>query len=175
MLSPDPSRRLRAQQDRHEHLAVRRAGADDSAFVLSLAYQAFAVYGSYDSYMEDWLRDDAVRTHVAELDGRRAGFFMVTSYEDDEHPGRHVADLVAIAVAPELQSRGIGKRLLDDAVRVARSLEPTVSEMWLVVAEGNSRAQRFFARHGFRRGRGVGVYPAGQRALRMFRPIGEGL
>jgi ribosomal protein S18 acetylase RimI-like enzyme len=43
--------------------------------------------------------------------------------------------------------------------------------MHLSVAEGNSRAQRLFARRGFRRTGGEGIYPAGQRALHMVKVL----
>ena len=98
---------------------------------------------------------------------------MVTTYEDPDHPEDLVADLVAIAVEPKLQSRGVGGALLERAFALVAGAEPPLKEMWLVVAENNQRAQRFFGRHGFRLGRGLGVYPAGQRALRMVKPISK--
>jgi len=153
---------------------LRKTGAscrDDVTFVLSVAHDAFLAYGSYDNYVEAWSGNDAVSTYIAELDGNRAGFFMVTTYHDSEGSRGLVADLVAIAVHPEYQSRGVGKRLLAHAIALAASADPPAREMWLVVAEGNSRAQRFFAGEGFRLRDGVGVYPAGQRALRMVKPL----
>ncbi len=183
MPSPDRSRlsrqarqarKARKQTSRDENIVLRRTGAsskDDAAFVRSVAHKAFLAYGSYDNYLRDWFENDAVSSYVAELDGNRAGFFMLTTYRDSEGSGGLVADLVAIAVEPEYQSRGVGKRLLAHALSLAANADPPAREVWLVVAEGNSRAQRFFARHGFRLRDGVGVYPAGQRALRMVKSL----
>ncbi len=177
MTSPDRSRLLRKagkQISRDENIVLRRTGAsskDDAAFVRSVAHEAFLAYGSYDNYLRDWFENDAVSSYVAELDGNRAGFFMLTTYRDAEGSGGLVADLVAIAVEPEYQSRGVGKRLLAHALSLAADADPPAREVWLVVAEGNSRAQRFFARHGFRLRDGVGVYPAGQHALRMVKSL----
>ena len=42
------------------------------------------------------------------------------------------------------------------------------------VAEGNARAQRMFARRGFRIGHVIGVYPAGQRAVFMTKALKKG-
>ena len=150
------------------------SSADDRAFVRSIAHGAFLAYGSYDQYVAEWLADDAVTTCIAEVGGERAGLYMVTMYRDTEGSGDVVADLVAIAVAPEFQSRGVGKALLAHALSTAVHADPPARSMRLVVAEGNSRARRFFARHGFRLGEGVGVYPAGQRALRMFKRLEVG-
>jgi ribosomal protein S18 acetylase RimI-like enzyme len=63
----------------------------------------------------------------------------------------------------------VGTVLLDKAIEEAPLLlSPLpIVEMHLSVAEGNSRAQRLFARRGFRRTGEVGIYPAGQRALHM--------
>ena len=179
MTSPDRSRLLPKagkQISRDENIVLRKTGAGstnetDVTFVRSVAHQAFLAYGSYDNYLEEWFGNDAVSTYIAELDGSRAGFFMLTTYRDSEGSGSLVADLVAIAVEPEYQSRGVGKRLLARALSLAANADPPACEVWLVVAEGNSRAQRFFAGQGFRLRDGVGVYPAGQRALRMVKSL----
>jgi ribosomal protein S18 acetylase RimI-like enzyme len=147
------------------------SSTDDTAFVRSVAHDAFLAYGSYDQYLGDWLENDAVSTYIAEVGGKRAGFYMVTTYRDAEGTGIMVADLIAIAVAAAFRSRGVGKRLLAHACSLVSRADPPAREMWIVVAEGNARARRFFARHGFRLKDGVGVYPAGQRALRMVRPM----
>jgi len=180
MLSPDPSSPSRPLPEPDENIVLRQTGAlgqardGDADFVSSLARASFLAYGSYDRYLRDWFRDEAVSTFVAELDGRTAGFFMLTSYRDPDHPEKPIADLVAIAVDAPWQSRGVGKRLLDRAIELARESDPPARELWLVVADSNARAQRFFSRRGFRRREGVGVYPAGQRALRMVKTFEEG-
>ena len=178
MPSPDRSRASGKQASRDENIVLRKTGASstnetetDATFVLSVAHKAFLAYGSYDNYLEEWFGNDAVSTYIAELDGSRAGFFMLTTYQDSEGSGGLVADLVAIAVEPEYQSRGVGKRLLAHALSLAANADPPAREVWLVVAESNSRAQRFFAGQGFRLRDGVGVYPAGQRALRMVKSL----
>lgn len=179
MLSPDPSNSSRPQTSSEESIVLRSSGAatetraGDADFVLSLARTSFLAYGSYDKYLNEWFHDSAVSTVVAELGGRPVGFFMMTSYQDVDGSKKQIADLVAIAVEAPSQSRGVGNRLLARAVELARAAQPPAREVWLVVADGNSRAQRFFSRRGFRLRDGVGVYPAGQRALRMVKSLEE--
>lgn len=151
-------------------MAVRRAEPYDLGFVSGLCERVFAEYGSYRDYVENWFRDDAVATFVGELDGELAGFFMLEAPRGD---GLTV-DLIAVAVAPPLQSRGVGAMLLETCFAVARESWPNAVEMRLQVAEGNARAQRMFAGRGFRMRPERGVYPAGQRALFMVKTFRKG-
>jgi ribosomal protein S18 acetylase RimI-like enzyme len=114
--------------------------------------------------MEEWFQHETVTTLVAEIEGRPAGFVMIALRSG-------AADLIALAVSPELQSRGAGKALLGRAIGLARESDLGIREMHLQVAEGNARAQRLFAKHGFRVRAETGVYPAGQRALFMVKAL----
>ncbi|MGH9324754.1 MAG: GNAT family N-acetyltransferase [Vicinamibacteria bacterium] len=146
---------------------VRTAGAADLEFIRVLCRQLFLEFGSYDRYVEDWFGEKIVSTGIAEADSARAGFFMLAIHPPAVETDPAVGELLAIAVLPELQSKGIGLALLDRALALARESPREVHEVRLSVAEGNARAQRMFARRGFRVGSAAGIYPAGQRALFM--------
>jgi ribosomal protein S18 acetylase RimI-like enzyme len=152
-------------------LHLRTATASDHGFIAHLAERVFTSYGSYDRYLADWLEDETVSARVAALGDEPVGFYMLAEYEHPERSEETIGDLLAIAVDPAHQSRGIGRSLLRDAIELAGRASSSPTEMWLFVAEGNSRGQRLFARHGFRFRRGVGVYPAGQRALAMVKRL----
>lgn len=151
-------------------MSIRAAERGDGDFIRSLARSVFLVYGSYDQYLAEWFSSAEVSTYVAELSGTPAGFCMMRI-----HPAGPTtpvtAELLAIAVAPELQSRGVGNALLAKCFAVSRASDPPALEMRLSVAEGNARAQRMFARNGFRITPSSGVYPAGQRALFMVKTL----
>ncbi len=154
-------------------LSLRPARDTALDFILDLCRKVFLEFGSYDRYVADWFPEEIVTTCVAEVDEAPAGFFMLAIHPPGGAPpfSESVAELLSIAVVPELCSRGIGAALLDRAILFAResSLGPT--DIRLSVAEGNARAQRMFARRGFRIGHLVGVYPAGQRALFMSKAL----
>ena len=57
------------------------------------------------------------------------------------HPGGSV-EILAVAVRPEAQGRGVGKALMDAALQRAETLEP--ERVWLGTAK-----PAYFARHGF--------------------------
>jgi ribosomal protein S18 acetylase RimI-like enzyme len=154
---------------------IRRGGNADAAFIRSVAADVFAQFGDYSRILPTWLLHDGVLTHVAEEDDRAVGYTMIGFYAAG--PPRHqdyVADLLAIAVAPAAQGRGVGKLLLQHAIMqasIARKRMP-VSEMRLSVAEPNLRARRLFEQLGFRLVEGEhGVYDGGQRALHMALPL----
>jgi ribosomal protein S18 acetylase RimI-like enzyme len=146
-------------------VALREATPSDLEFIRGLCRRLFLAYGSYHRYVEEWFHHENVSTLVAEIEGVPAGVAMVAL-------GPGACDLVAIGVTPELQSRGAGKALLEGVVALARESSLGVKEIHLQVAEGNARAQRMFAKHGFRVRSETGIYPAGQRALFMVKALG---
>jgi len=84
-----------------------------------------------------------------------------------------IADLLALAVLPAYQRRGIGTQLLEHVIEVAERVAPTshIQQLRLTVAEHNTSAQRMYARAGFRVVEGGATYDRGQRALRMSRVL----
>ena len=109
---------------------------------------------------------------------RPRGFILLGFYtgwgEGSPRPGELVADLLAIAVAPEHQRAGIGSQLLTFALEFVSeaAARAPVKEMRLTVADSNSGAQRLFRSHGFEIvDEHHGEYDGGQRAIRMCRAI----
>lgn len=152
---------------------IRRGGAGDAAFVRSVAEIVFAELGDYGRILPTWLVHEGVLTHVAELGGEPVGYTMLGFYAAaPPRQQEYVADLLAIAVAPPAQGRGIGKQLLAHAVAQAAQARRRlpVTELRLSVAEPNDRARALFTQFGFRFLDGEhGRYDGGQRALHMAR------
>jgi ribosomal protein S18 acetylase RimI-like enzyme len=113
------------------------------------------------------------------MQGRGRGFAMLGFYMEDPTgtgagPQQVVADLLALAVLPNQQRRGIGGKLLTHVIEVAERVAPSsrIQALRLTVSETNAGAQRMYARAGFRVVDGSATYDRGQRALRMARPLG---
>jgi len=79
---------------------------------------------------------------VARAGGQRCGFALVNPRGVSGAPY-----LAAIAVAPEWRSRGTGAALLDHCERWAAAAS---RHFFLCVSSFNTRAQAFYARHGYR-------------------------
>jgi ribosomal protein S18 acetylase RimI-like enzyme len=163
------------ERQKPEAVTLRGAVPQDFDFIRALSRELFGRYGSYDRYVLEWFSEDFVWSFVAEWEGKRAGLAMVALHEKPVPPsnGRPSAELLVIAVAPEMQSKGVGQALLDRSIALALDSSLEIREMRLSVAEGNSRAQRMFYRNGFRIDSMAGVYPAGQRALFMIKNLKE--
>jgi ribosomal-protein-alanine N-acetyltransferase len=128
-----------------------------------------------------WLAQPGVHLYIAEGGGEPVGFALVGFERDDEYEGPPpseggdwlAADLLAVAVPPTLEGKGLGRLLLGHVLRRVAEVAQwrAVHEVRLTVADKNERARRLFARAGFVDAGVEGRYPNGQRALRMRRPV----
>lgn len=104
---------------------------------------------------------------VLEVDGQVAGVALLVATMD-----RGEMRLASIAVDPDLQGEGLGRRLLRDAMEAAR--DRGARRMILEVRVGNRRAQRLYADEGFDVvDRLEGYYVDGEDALQMARGLGD--
>lgn len=143
------------------------------------AAEVYRELGDYSVIIPSWLAHPGVMVFVDEApDGELRGFILIGFYtsgaEDDDDEGPYVADLLAIGVAPAHQRRGIGRRLLDYALDVARAARGRreVPEIRLTVAEDNAPARHLFEAAGFELlDADYGTYDGGQRALRLHKKL----
>jgi ribosomal protein S18 acetylase RimI-like enzyme len=151
-------------------IVFRLAGEGDRPFVRSLSRALFSRFGDYETILDEYFDLRENKTMIAEENGEPVGFFMLS---DDPH-ARFALHLLAIAVVPDRQSRGLGRRLLRHALRMAEeSLRPgEIRWVCLDVAEDNDRARSLFTSEGFERADGeTGVYPGGQVSWAMTRMV----
>jgi ribosomal protein S18 acetylase RimI-like enzyme len=145
-------------------LFVRRARLeDDGAFVAKVGGETLARFGDYEKLLPEWMERSDISTWVAMLDGRAVGFTLLGAF-CDPLTGRY-ADLLAIAVEPQMQAQGVGRLLPRHALRTSAS---GFSELRLSVAQTNLPARKLFEAEGFSYiDRELGTYSQGQLALRM--------
>lgn len=173
---------------------IRRAEAQDHPWIVSTGAEAYADLGDYTRILPSWLDQPGVLAWIDhDMQGRGRGFAMLGFYTEDTRVGtaeaaaaladaapngihrqQVIADLLALAVLPAYQRRGIGSKLLDHVIEVAERVAPAshIHQLRLTVAENNTGAQRLYARTGFHIAEGAATYDRGQRALRMVRPLG---
>lgn len=88
------------------------------------------------------------RYFFALLEGQLAGYCKLnTGAAQSELKEADGLEIERIYIAPEFQGRGLGGKLLQQILDLARSEER--SYVWLGVWEHNPRAIRFYERHGF--------------------------
>lgn len=147
-------------------LRLRPAADGDRDFVRRLSASVFARFGDYDATLPETMGLSWVRTIVAETGGRAVAFAM---YSLEALAVREI-ELLAIAVEPEWQSRGIGRRLLEHVEGAAPTLVRGRGTAWvhLNVAEDNEAARRLFESSGYLpTGTEHGHYAGGQRSIGM--------
>ncbi|MBW1922768.1 MAG: GNAT family N-acetyltransferase [Deltaproteobacteria bacterium] len=144
---------------------VRMARPQDFSFVKKVSRSVFRVYGPYDRILRQWFDLGLTVTLIA-VEGRRpVGFAMVGPSIGSSFSPRD-AELLAIAVSPAEQGRGVGPFLLRTAEEAALSLG--AETLVLHTASGNLRARKLFARRGYELvGRRQDFYPNGQEALEL--------
>ncbi len=158
---------------------IRRAEVTDHPWIIATGAEAYHDLGDYTRILPSWLDQPGVLAWIdADMQGRGRGFAMLGFYMEDPtgsgNPATQVvADLLALAVLPSQQGRGIGGKLLAHVIEVAERVAPSshIASLRLTVAETNTGAQRLYARSGFRIVDGSATYDRGQRALRMARPL----
>src|SRR5262249_11771375 len=153
---------------------IRPARTADRKAIAEISEKVFSIYGNYREYLPTWTTVPDIVTMIAESDGEPAGFLMIGFFEARDNSRLRYADILAIAVDPTRQGRGLGKSLLSSAILMLEGKRKVfgISEVRLTVADSNSRAQGLFQRFGFDfTGEADGRYEGGQTALRMRRPL----
>jgi ribosomal protein S18 acetylase RimI-like enzyme len=160
---------------------IRRAEVVDHPWIIATGAEAYADLGDYTRILPSWLEQPGVLAWIEhDVQGRGRGFAMLGFYMEEPPPAppqsqQVIADLLALAVLPAHQRRGIGNKLLTHVIEVAERVAPTsqIRALRLTVAENNVSAQRLYERAGFRHVDVASTYDRGQRALRMVRTLGS--
>jgi len=118
----------------------RLGTVDDVAAIADIEAVVFSDPWSADSFVSMVHAPNAELTVAAE-GGRVLGYSVLLLAPPD-------ADLANLAVVSYARRQGIGRRLLDHAVQVAR--DAGVIHMYLEVRQSNTRAIAMYERAGFR-------------------------
>jgi [ribosomal protein S18]-alanine N-acetyltransferase len=125
-------------------ITIREVGADRVAAIMPIMDAAF------DSrYGEAWTSGQCISSMslpgtwmlLAEVDGKVAGFAIARSILDD-------AELMLIAVLPDMQASGLGSRLLRYVTAHARK---NGAERLFVEVRQDNPALKFYGFHGFKK------------------------
>ncbi len=150
-------------------ITIRAAEESDVEFVHSLSKKAFFQYGPYEDMLERWFQSGTTETLLALMEKRPVGFAML-GRNQSEWESRQIAEILAIAVEPAKQKKGIGDSLIRGVVRKARELR--IETVVLYTGLENVAAQRLFKKHGFTPSKiKKSFYPRGQDALLMYNHI----
>ncbi|MGH7678086.1 MAG: GNAT family N-acetyltransferase [Gemmatimonadaceae bacterium] len=154
-----------------------RAGRGEDAPAIRALYQAVGATPGGIARRPDEVTTDYVNDFVAHSLAR--GIIIVAEFPDstrlaaelhayrsDLQVLKHVMGDLTIAVHPDAQGQGLGRRMFVELLDEVKSKHPDVTRVELITQESNTRAQRLYESVGFRRegwlpGRIVG--PSGQK------------
>ena len=139
-------------------IAVRQTQPDDVDAVLGL-YRAVARTPGGLARLEPEIGRDVIESFVTRSIDGGAGLVAVTDTNDvvgEIHalsPGifcfAHVLTELTIAVNPDAQSRGIGRRLFESLMAEVSQRRPDITRVELIARESNRRALHFYESLGF--------------------------
>ena len=149
----------------------RVANESDLEFLIRLSEAVFSEYGKYDEIVPAWFFQPVVMTEIIMDAANPLGFAML-ALEKQKPLGPRSAHLLAIAVSPEHQRRGVGSALIDHMEVIAGKYG--ISELRLWTAHDNSQALSFFLKAGYKIIGSEGhYYPKGQSAFTLSKKFGS--
>ncbi len=145
------------QKELESTLIIRQAALDDFAGIKEL-YQAVAKQGggiarSYQEITNDYIKrnlDNALKKgkmYVAVSDGKIVG--SLHCYKLEPAVFSHVLSELTIAVRPDYQGKGAGKKLFLTLLNAVKDNEPSILRVELMARESNTKAINFYKSIGF--------------------------
>jgi ribosomal protein S18 acetylase RimI-like enzyme len=140
---------------------VRRGTREDAPAIQAL-YQAVAVTPGgiarlpaevTTEYVNDFVAQSVERgiLIVAEFPDSKRLAGEIHAYRSELHVFRHVMGDLTIAVHPDAQGQGVGRRMFRQLLDEVVAHHPDVTRVELITQEGNARALHLYESLGFRR------------------------
>lgn len=148
-------------------IKIRRAGLEDVEMLTDLSYKTFwdtfhdhpkNAPEDLADYMQKAFSPEQTRRElaeensiflIAEIENEPVGYAKVMiGTREPEITGENPVELNRLYSKQEFLGKGIGARLMDECLRIAK--ENGCDVMWLGVWEFNPRAQAFYRKYGFR-------------------------
>ncbi|WP_353684254.1 ribosomal protein S18-alanine N-acetyltransferase [Thermodesulfovibrio sp. 3907-1M] len=124
-------------------LIIRKLKEEDFPAVIEISKQSFSLPWSLKSFISELLNPQSI-LKVAEFNEEIAGYIVLRKILDE-------AELLSIAVKPELRRRGIATELIRN---VMDEIKHSVKSCFLEVRISNTQAISFYEKMGFKK---VGV------------------
>ncbi|ABY91800.1 [SSU ribosomal protein S18P]-alanine acetyltransferase [Thermoanaerobacter thermohydrosulfuricus] len=129
---------------------IRPMRKEDVEEVLEIEKLSFSTPWSKEAFISEVTKNSCAKYIVAEVDNKIVGYGGFWVVVDEGH-------ITNIAVHPEYRSKGIGSKIMEGLIDLAK--KNGITAMTLEVRESNITAQHLYAKYGFRQlGRRKGYY-----------------
>ena len=160
---------LKKHESDADQIRLRPARGTDMAFLYALSKRVFRQYGSYEENITQWYQSENTYTLVATFGKCPAGFAMLGPIRHERHAAE-VSELLAIAVEPGKQHKGIGSLLMTEMLKKAKAWQ--IEIMMLHTYVQNEAAKKLFEKCGFTPVEiKKNFYPQGQNAMVMIKTL----
>lgn len=122
------------------NIKIRNLEEQDLPYVLEIVSQSFSIPWSLNSFKNELLNPHSI-LRVAEFSGEIVGYIVLRKILDE-------AELLSIAVKPELRRKGIATELIKN---VLDELKDSVETCFLEVRVSNKEAISFYEKIGFKK------------------------
>ena len=148
---------------------IRSSSDTDSFFIRELSTKVFKPFGEYGDVVQKWHLSGNSITMIACHEDLPLGFAMI-SKPFSRYEQNNSSELLAIAIEPAWQGKGVGKLLLKEIEKA--SFDIGIKIIFLHTAVGNRNARKLFSDYGFRIWQiKNNFYPEGQDACVMAKKI----
>lgn len=121
-------------------IKIRNLKEEDLPYVLNIATQSFSLPWSLKTFKDEFLNPKTI-FKVAECDGEIAGYVVLRKILDE-------AELLSIAVKPELRRKGIATELMKSLLN---EIKDSVRYCFLEVRVSNIKAINLYEKLGFKK------------------------
>jgi len=108
---------------------------------------AYNTKHSIKGYFWWLLKRDRDGLMVAEFENLPIGFVACDTNWFSKYEDQYVAEIHEIIVDPSFQGRGIGKKLMEAALKYGKSRNRKISELWVGIT--NEKAKKFYKKLGY--------------------------
>lgn len=120
---------------------IRPMRKEDVEEVLEIEKLSFSTPWSKEAFISEVTKNSCAKYIVAEVDNKIVGYGGFWVVVDEGH-------ITNIAVHPEYRSKGIGSKIMEGLIDLAK--KNGITAMTLEVRESNITAQHLYAKYGFR-------------------------
>ncbi|MEN2995286.1 MAG: ribosomal protein S18-alanine N-acetyltransferase [Thermodesulfovibrio sp.] len=121
-------------------IKIRNLKEEDLPYILNIATQSFSLPWSLKTFKDEFLNPNTI-FKVAEFDGEIAGYIVLRKILDE-------AELLSIAVKPELRRKGIATKLIKN---ILDEIKDSVKCCFLEVRVSNIKAINLYEKLGFKK------------------------
>lgn len=132
-------------------MEIRKAKLDDIEGIFELLNELYAGKIEYNIFSKIYMEklNDCNNYYIVAIENKKIIGILISEISYKLHKSKKVSFIEDLIVNEQYRNRGIGKLLIEDAIRYAKKLECEVVELTSYIT--NENAHRFYEKNGFKK------------------------